>query len=52
MADGHHESKLLKISFALKDTQLTQTCSQGHIFLLLYVTVMFLCIWEVVTSNY
>ena len=32
MADGHHESKLLKISFALKDTQLTQTCSQGHVF--------------------
>ena len=30
-----------------KDTQPSQTCSEGYIFLLLYATVVFLCIfWE------
>ena len=28
-----------------KDTQLSQTCSEGFIFLLLYATVAFLCIF-------
>jgi len=32
-----------------KDTQPSQTCSEGYIFLFLYATVMFLCIWGVLT---
>ena len=32
----------------LKDTQPSQTCSEGYFFLLLlYLTVVFLCIWGV-----
>jgi hypothetical protein len=31
------------------DTQPCRTCSEGYIFLLLYATVVFLCIWGVLT---
>jgi len=32
-----------------KDTQPSQTCSEGYIFLLLFATVVFLCILGVLT---
>jgi hypothetical protein len=41
---------LLGLFKYLKDsTQPSQTCSEGYISLLLYATVVLLCIWGVVT---
>ena len=34
-----------------KDTKPSQTCSEGYIFLVLFATVVFLCIWRVVTRR-
>jgi len=44
MAEGHLESNDYNC-ITQKDTQPSQTCSEGYIFLLLYATVVFLCIF-------
>ena len=50
MVDGQLGSIWSQLHYAtIKDTQLSQTCSEGYTFLLLYCTGVFLCFWGVLT---
>jgi len=50
MSDGKDTTRVNDYNcFMQKDTQPSQTCSEGCTFLFLYVNGVFLCIWGVLT---